>query len=348
MEFINEILKKQAQSAFLGSKAKRKMLFEKYQVLLKNGLTYKQITEKMLERSKKKTPTIFFLEHLNEELSDGRQFSEALEGWATINEITIIGAGEASGDYANAFKQCAELLGRLIEMKKTIISASIYPAFLMLALFGIIYGFSSFMVPILEDFSDPSKWPDSARTLRDFTSWVTSNILFVLISFVIIGWLVGKSMEVLTGPIRDKFLDKIPPYSLYKEIQSGLFLSALATLLKSGMTFSRSLEFIEEDSPKYVKEKITDIIDSVNEGKNEGEALNVPFVGEVGDDIEDFSIGSDITQTMSDLGGQIVKEKIEKIQSSAGILKFIAMVIVFVFVIWAYGSFVSITQSLEV
>lgn len=348
MEFLEDIARKNARSAFKSNKAKRKMLYEKYQVLLSNQLTYKQITDKMLERSKKKDAQYYFLEHLSQELSEGKQFSEALDGWAATNEITIIGAGEKSGEYANAFKQCADLLGKLIEMKKTIIAASIYPSFLMLALFGIIYGFANFMLPILQDFSDPATWPGFAQTLKSVTEWISTNILFVLLTFGIIGVVVAKSMEFLTGTIRDKVLDRIPPYSLYKEIQSGLFLSTLATLLQSGMTFSRSLEFIEAESPKYVQEKIGEIIESNNEGRNEGEALNIDFIGEVGDDIEDFSIGSDIGETMSKMGDVIVKEKIEKIQKSAGALKFIAMIIVFVFVLWAYGSFVTITQSMDV
>lgn len=348
MEFINEIKRKMAQRSFLKNQEKRKILFEKYQVLLENGLTYKDITEKMIQRAKSKTPQVYFLEHLREELAEGREFSDALEGWATTNEIMIIASGEASGDISNAFKQCAKLMGKIIEMRKTIKAASIYPTVLLVALFAIIYAFANFMLPILRDFSSPDKWPSSAQSLGNFSQWISDNLIFVLMAIAGLFWVVAKSMPNLRGPIRDQILDRIPPYSLYKEIQSGLFLSALATLLKSDMTFSKSLEFIEGEATPYVKDKIYEIIENTNEGKNEGEAINIDFVGEVGNDIEDFAIGSDIGTAMESLGDKLVQDKIEKIKASAGSLKFIAMILVFVYVLWAYGSFISITQNLDI
>lgn len=348
MEFITELQKKSAKRSFLKNQEKRKILFEKYQILLENGLTYKDITDKMISRAKSKTPQVFFLEHLREELAEGHQFSDALEGWATTNEIMIIASGEASGEISNAFKQCANLMGKIIEMRKTIKAASIYPSILLIALFGIIYAFANFMLPILEEFSEPDNWPASAQKLGAFSSWISDNIVFVIGFIGVMFWIVGKSLPTLRGRFRNNILDKIPPYNLYREIQSGLFLSALATLLKSDMTFSKSLEFIENESTPYVKDKIYEIIENTNEGKNEGEAINIDFVGEVGNDIEDFAIGSDIGTAMESLGDKLVQDKIEKIKTSSGALKFIAMILVFLYVLWAYGSFVSITQNLDI
>lgn len=346
---INFSAEGRAANSFLKNMKRRKMIFEKYQVLLENGLTYMQITERMYARMKKpNSPEGYFLQHIMENLSEGKSFAEALNGWATANEITIISACESAGSPAKGFEQCVELMEKLIEMRSVIISSSIYPGFLMLALLGVIMGFAKGMVPILSDFSDPDTWPSHAKTLRDFTTWITDNIIMVIIGLIGLGYGMMKSLPTFTGTIRDKFLDKIPPYSLYKEIQAGLFLSSLSTLLKSGMTFANSLEFIESEAPKYVQDKIVEVIDNTNEGRSEGEAINIEFIGDVGDDIEDFSMGSDIGTAMAKLGDAVVKEKIDKIKASAGLLKFFAMIIVFVMVIWSYISFISITQSLDV
>lgn len=338
-----------AARSFSKNMKRRKVIFEKYQVLLENQLTYMQITERMHNRMKNKDSVEgLFLQHIMNNLSEGKTFGEALQGWASANEITIISAGETSGSPAKGFKECVSLMEKLIEMRSVIISASIYPGFLMLALFGVIAGFAKGMVPILMDFSDVSTWPEHAVTLKNFTTWITDNIGLVLFLLFLLSWVVMKSLPKYTGSFRDKILDKIPPYSLYKEIQAGLFLSSLSTLLRSNMTFLNSLEFIESESPKYVKDKIIEIIDNTNEGRSEGEAINIDFIGDIGDDIEDFSMGSDIGTAMSKLGDSIVKEKINKIKTSAGMLKFFAMIIVFVMVIWSYISFIGITQSLDV
>lgn len=348
MEFLEEIQVKMARRSFQKNQPKRKILFEKYQVLLENGLTYKDITEKMIKRSKSKTPQVYFLEHLRNELAEGRQFSDALEGWSSSSEIMIIASGEESGNVANAFKQCAHLMGQIIEMRKTIKAASVYPVALLVALFLIIFAFSNFMLPILKEFSPEEQWPSSAQDLSSFSMWISSNLFLVLGFLAASFWAIGKSLPVLRGPLRNNILDKIPPYNLYKEIQSGLFLSALSTLLKSNMTFSKSLEFIENESTPYVKDKIYEIIENTNEGKNEGEAINIDFVGEIGDDIEDFAIGSDISTAMGKLGDQLVQDKIDKIKAASGVLKYIAMILVVLYIVWAYGSFITISQNINV
>lgn len=346
---LEDFMLKNAQRTFNGNLKKRKTMFEKYQVLLGNGMSYQDVTKRLLKRiGDRITPESAFLRNVVEEMNEGKKFSDACRGWATPNEILIISAGEESGEDVRALEQCVNLMEKLIEMKKTIISASIYPSVLMAALFLVIYGFANFMIPILTDFSDPDTWDSSAQSLASFSGWVAGNIIFVIGFFILLFTVIKKSLGSFTGDIRDKIVDKIPPYSIYKEIQSGLFLVSLSTLLKSGVPFKKSLEFIKRESPAYLENKVEEILDNVDNGMDEGEAMNTNFIGEVGDDIEDFSAGSTIESTLAKLGDQVVNEKLDKIQGSAGILKAIAMLAVFTYVLWAYSSFISITQSMDV
>ena len=346
---FEELKLKNAQSSFNGNLKRRKIMFEKYQTLLGNGMPYQQVTKRLLKRVEGKiTPESAFLENVIRQMNEGRKFSDALRGWATPNEILIIAAGEESGEDIRSLEQCVALMEKLIKMKKTIVNASIYPAFLMIALFGVITGFAKGMMPILLDFSDPLTWTGSAQNLAAFSTWIADNIILLIIAMTFLFWLMGKSLGKLTGKFRDKILDHIPPYSIYREIQSGLFLVSLATLLKSGVSFKKSLEFIIQESPIYLENKVQEILYNIDEGMGEGEAMNTDFIGDVGDDIEDFSAGSTIEHTLAKLGDQVVNEKLDKIESSAGILKAIAMICVFVYILWAYSSFITITQSMDV
>ena len=342
--------RKMAQRSFSKNLKVRKTMFEKYQVLLGNGMSYQDITKRLLRRigSDKITPQSAFLENVIEDMNEGKKFSDSLRGWASANEILIISSGEESGEDIKALEQCVRLMDKLIEMKKTIISASMFPSFLMTALFLVIFGFSKFMLPILLDFSDPETWSESSQNLTAFSTWVTDYIFLVLASFVAVFFGLKYSLVNFTGSIRDKYLDKIPPYSIYKEIQSGLFLVSLSTLLKSGVSFKKSLDFIRMESSDYLENKVEEILENVDAGLSEGPAMNTDFIGDVGDDIEDFAAGSTIEVTLSQIGDQVVNEKLDKIKSSANILKFIAMVAVFSYVLWAYSSFINITQSMDV
>ena len=144
--------RKMAQKSFSKNLKVRKTMFEKYQVLLGNGMSYQDITKRLLRRigSDKITPQSAFLENVIEDMNEGKKFSDSLRGWASANEILIISSGEESGEDIKALEQCVRLMDKLIEMKKTIISASMFPSFLMTALFLVIFGFSKFMLPILK------------------------------------------------------------------------------------------------------------------------------------------------------------------------------------------------------
>lgn len=348
MEFVLKLLRAKAKNKFRKDLKIRKMMFEKYQVLMENGMSYKDITKRLLKRmGENNSAESQFLQHVRDVIDEGGKFSEALKGWSTPNEILIISSGEGSGSDIKALEQAVSLMSKLMEMRATIISASIYPSFLMLALFGVIYGFANFMIPILTDFSDPLGWSESAQNLKSFTTWISSNILIVILIGIAFFYLISYSLPNFNGRIRDKILDRIPPYSLYKEIQSGLFLVSLSTLMQSSVSFRKSLVFIEEEAPDYLKDKVSEILINVEEGKNEGESMNTDFIGDIGDDIEDFAAGASIEVAMQKLGDQVVKEKIAKIEKSAGLLKVVAMLLVLGFVLWAYSSFIEITQGLE-
>lgn len=349
LDIFENFKRRRAQKKFSSSLATRKLMFEKLGTLIKNGMSVQQVIDKLLKRAaSKKNVESYFLTHAKEVLSEGKDFSESLKGWASPNEVLIISSGEKSGEIPEAFENCVGLMEQLIEMRTTIISASIYPAILMTALVAVIFGFSKGMLPILSDFSPKETWPSSAQGVADFSTFFTDNVIIILLLIFGFFKMIQKSLTLVTGSIRDNILDKIPPYSLYKEIQSGLLLVSIATLMKSGLSFSKTLSFIEKESPKYLQNKVMEISDNLNDGKNEGESMNTSFIGEIGDDIEDFSEGSSIEVALSRMGDMIVREKINKIKKSAGALKVIAIILVLGYVLWAYSSFVSITQNMNI
>ncbi len=349
MELWDNYKRKNAASTFLKKTKRRKIIFEKYQLLLDSGMSYSEVTKVLLKRYEGiVTAESEFLRHVNDTIDNGDKFSDALKGWATPNEVLIVAAGESAAEDVDALEKCSSLMGKLIKMKATIVKSSIYPSFLMFALFIVIWGFSNEMLPILRELSDQSTWPSFVQDVAGFSEFVAENIIAIIISLAVLFKIISKSLSAWNHPIRNKLFDKIPPYSLYKEIQAGLFLVSLSTLLRSNVSFQEALNFIKEESPNYLVDKVEEIIDNIDEGMNEGKALNTDFIGDIGNDIEDFASGTSIEITMTRLGDNIVNDKIEKIEASAGLIKAFAMLSVFSYIICAYVSFISITQSLNV
>jgi type II secretory pathway component PulF len=348
LEFLTDYKKKSGQRKFRNKPIERIKIYDKIRALISNSMTINDIITKLLARKK---PTDFeadtcFLRHVQESFNKGSSFSEALRGWAEPGEIMLIKAGEETGRISDSMGRCIRLMDQMIVMRKTVVSNMIYPAILFIALFGIIVGFAKGMVPILLSFSESNTWPGYAETLYYITTWISDNIIIVLGLIFGAITIVTKSLPIWCGSKRQKF-DSYPPYSMYRDIQSGLLLISIATLMKSGIPFRRSLENLKAEAQPYVAEKINEIIDNIDTGMNNGEAINIDFVGEIGDDIEDYSSGASIDEAMDKLGDRSIKEKLEKITKASTLIRGIAIIFVMLFVVWSYLSFIGITMGME-
>lgn len=348
-EKIHDIRFARARNKFKSKPQIRVTLYDKIQALT-GSMTLNEIVKKLLERQSKTpySPSAVFLKHLEEGLEKGSTFSESLRGWAEASEIMVISSGEESGKLAAALGRSINLMEQLIEMKKRIISNMIYPIILFIALFGIIYGFANHMIPILIQFGEPDGWETSPRYLYYFSTWISDNILLLIGFGMALTYVVKRSLPNWTGKGRN-FFDKLPPYSIYKEIQSGMFLISLSTLMQSGFRFSQALNRLQDEASPYLAEKIGEVIKNIEKGMDNGKSINTKFIGEIGNDIEDYaSGGSGIDTAMEKLGDRSIKDKLEKITKASGAVRGIALISVMFFIIWAYSSFINITMNINV
>lgn len=346
---INYIRYLRAKNKFKNSPKTRVMLYDKIQALT-GSMSLNEIVNRLLVRQSETpySPSAIFLKHLSEGLESGSTFSESLRGWAEPSEVMVISSGEESGRLAEALNRTISLMEQLIEMKKRIIANMIYPIILFVALFGIIYGFANYMIPILIQFGDPKEWDSSPKMLYYFSTWVSDNILYILGVLFVLSIVVKKTLPNWAKGGRN-IMDKFPPYSIYKEIQSGMFLISLSTLMQSGFRFSQSLKKLEAEASPYLAGKIREVIDNIEKGMDNGKALNTKFIGNIGNDIEDYaSGGSGIDIAMEKLGDRSIQDKLDKITKASGAVRGIAIVLVMVFIIWAYSSFINITMSIDV
>lgn len=346
-----DLLRIRAKRKFNKKPEVRLRVYDKIKSLLSNSMTSNQVINKLLARKKVSElytkPDAAFLDHVSDSYRKGYSFSEALRGWASPGEIMLIRSGEESGKLNESLEKTIEMLNKMIEMKERVKSEITYPIVLFIALFVIIIGFAKFMLPILTQFGDPEDWDIIAQSLYYFSTWIAEYWIFVVAGIYGLIHLISSTMPKLTGGLRDS-LDKIPPFSIYKAIQSGLLLIALGSLMKSGVQFRRALENIKSEATPYLEIKIQEIINNIDNGLDNGKAMNTNFVGEIGDDIEDYASGSNIEEAMEKLGDLAIKNTIESIAKQSSIARIISIALVAGFVLWIYGAFVLITLGLDI
>lgn len=348
---IKDILHWRAKRKFSKSPERRLKIYDKIRSLVSNSMTINQVINKLLARKKPsdyyRDPETAFLSNISEGYRKGYSFADTIRGWGEAGEIMLIRSGEETGKIDSALRRTIDMMTKMIAMKKAVKGEITYPIVLFIMLFVIVIGFAKFMLPILTQFGDPQDWDVVAQSLYYFSTWMKDNWVFLIIAIYGLIHLVSYSMPRMTGAFRDS-LDKIPPYSIYRSIQSGLLLISIGSLMQSGIPFRKSLEHIREESSPYLKEKINEIIDNIDKGMENGKAINTKFIGTIGDDIEDYASGANIEDAMEKLGDSAIAETLESIKQQSSIARVISIFLVAAFVLWIYGSFVLITLSLNI
>lgn len=344
--FNSTFNKKKKKREFKNNINVRLKLYKKMASLVKQGLSIKDIIQEITSVQKSSnTADYHFLMHVHSEMQSGKSFSESLKGWTTENELLLIQSGEKSGDLMNSFHMAIKLTTRLKEIKMRVIKEAAYPTVLFALIIAVLYGFAIAIMPALEGIIPIEDWPSTSRSLYDLTFFVKNNLLYMIIAVAAFVTAIRYSLGKLIGPIRD-VLDSYPPYSIYKDIQSAVFLISVATLMTAQVSLKDSILNLKKQSNKYLQGKMDAMLKKLQKGLQGGKALNTDFMGSSGTDVEIYGKSNDFEQAMLDLGEEVIEEKLEKITKVMGLLRFI-MLLSFAGVIgWMFMSFFDITNGM--
>lgn len=238
---------------------------------------------------KPKEPMAQMIREWQQRLSSGKSLALAMEGWISVPEQMIIEAGEQSDKLATALDDAlqADNAGRGI--RKAIIGGLAYPIILLMALVGILWGFSVKIVPTFATILPPEQWQGTPAT-----TYMVSQ--FIIEWLPMIGMIFGGaftaallSMPLLTGPLR-RFLDHLPPWSIYKITQGASFMIAMRGFVSAGITVQDALRNMLKIGNPYFKERAAAILSKMNMGRNLGQAML-----EAGNNFPDDDISGEIS-----------------------------------------------------
>ena len=284
-----------------------------------------------------------FLDHVNEKLLEGENFANATQGWITDNEQMLMDSG-TSGELSSSLIMSQNLLESLAIMKKTVVAAMIYPIVLFVILFGMIFGFAYSIIPILTDLLPIEYWEGSQLALYNFCMFFKDNTQYIMIMLFIMFVLIAKTMSIWVGQAR-YYADNLVPWSIYKEFNAGIFLISFSTLIESGNTPLQAIQKLRQQSPKYVKYELDKMLKNINQAMNPATAINTGFLGEIGDDIEDIAENGDFEKILKSYGEDAIEKIIESIKKKANNVKIALMLTVVGFLVWGYGGFIAVSQS---
>lgn len=212
--------------------------------------------------------------HLKKEIKKGSSLSEAMETRpADFNSlyINMVRAGELGGVLGKVMEKLSELLETTEEVKRHIISSSIYPAILLLVGFASILVILGFVVPSFAGvFNDlGQELPLSTQILQSLSLFLRKWWWLMIIILLFTGVLAWRILKTRAGKRAvDRYLIRFPYIgTLLLDIQISRFVRTLGTLVQSGVPMLKALYIVRQIAGNLLlKEALEEIYTQVKQG----------------------------------------------------------------------------------
>lgn len=209
-------------------------------------------------------------------LGRGLDFSRAIENLTPESESMILHAAESTGDSRILVRLLSTLAANMEESRKirrAFLGALQQPAFLFLNIGVITLYISDSLLPkIFQAFKiSEDRLFGAARISFDLFSLVQHFwFLIALLPIPVIGVVWGSLRRDFPGR---RFLDHLPPWSIYRMMTGTEFLLGLSAMLEAGIPVMQAFEQIRKQAPPYLRARIVPVMKIYRRTGKLGEAM---------------------------------------------------------------------------
>ncbi len=221
------------------------------------------------------------LEHLIAKVEQGSTLADAAASWGRPFSdllVSLIRAGEASGKLGDVLHQGADLLERDVALRRSLMSATLYPAILMVLTFAAITIITTVIVPqVLKPFAGKlGQLPLPMRIINGFAETV-GTYWWAILAVIALGavlWQRARSTEPSRTAI-DAAALKLPLFGLLiRDALVARFTRTLGTLVSAGLPVLQALRLTGATiTNKAMQAAVMKVCDEVAAGKTIAEPL---------------------------------------------------------------------------
>jgi type IV pilus assembly protein PilC len=250
-----------------------------FSVMIDAGLPLVQCLDILAQQQ----PNAFFKDVLNQvrqDVEEGSTLAFALSKHPKVFDQLyshMVEAGETGGVLDVILQRLATLIEKVVKLKRSIISASIYPAAVVLVAVGAVAVIMVVVIPQFQAIFLGLLGPGEALPLPTRIVMAISNFLAgwggLAMLIALIGSAVGTKFYYQTPKGRrniDRLLLKLPIFgSILRKIAVARFSRILSTLLSSGVPILQSLEITAKTAGNtIIQEAVMKVRDGVERGEN--------------------------------------------------------------------------------
>lgn len=261
-----------AQKTF--STADRLTLYEDLAFLLDNNLKVEKALLAMIgSHGEKRPPVLYCLEDMITALSQGKSVDQGLSAWIPRQEAAILSAGVQDGNLAAALYRAITVVKGMSEIKTAVISTLAYPSLLFGTTFGMMNMVKIYFLPRLESLAPRESWRGALWWLRSISEFFVDNAVVLCLLFLVLIAFVTWSMPNLTGKLRQHVLDRVLPWSVYRDVLGVAFLLNFSALMRADIKTENALEILSRYAPPWLYERLAATQRQVRQGNHLGPAL---------------------------------------------------------------------------
>ncbi|ECF6049709.1 type II secretion protein F [Salmonella enterica subsp. salamae] len=275
--------------------------------------------------------------------------ASVFSGLVPDSELSVITAAEKSGSLADGYLTLVSVIHYNDELRKKIIGALVFPLIMISLSLVVIAGYSQKVFPAFASVVPVEKWPGVTQNLYNFGTALYGGLwLKILIGFIVAVILIRFMMANFSGVLRNKMVDKILPFSTYRQLTSSIFLNNLSLMLSNNIPLTDALSIIRLNASRWLRWHLDVMIDNMAKGTHYSKALDSGLMGT--EELLNISLYAelpsfnDVLRSVSERSRERIQEYIKKL---SGLLKNLATVILGGCVIWVFTALFALMDTLS-
>ena len=324
----------------------RLRLYKKIAGLLSNGVSLQAALDVLWDQAAKGgkakgAPLAIAIDQWRSAYRNGKPFGQALDGWAPLGERMLVEAGETGSRLDEALLNVIKLAESSQAIKGAIVGGLAYPGVLLLMLGGMLYLFGVQVIPSFGQLLPPEQWTGMAAGMRIMAIIANGYLVPIAIGLVVFVIVFSITAPRWTGRVR-VFFDKIPPWSIYRLVQGGGFLMAIAALVTIGVSVPEVLRKLRRNSTPYLRERIDSALRYVNSGANLGDALHRGRYGfpdpVIVEDLRIYASLSSFDESLKAVANEWIETGVDQIKGQAKVLNTLAILLIGITIMTLLGG----------
>jgi type II secretory pathway component PulF len=331
----------------------RERFYRKLAQLLKNGVSVDRALKQLgaVEQKRRHYTLAKMMRRWQNDIQNGQSFGLCIRPFVPPSESLLLETGSQSGKLYDALRNVIDVVSQQRRISSTIKKASAYPAVLVLMLVGALLTTAYKIIPTFTEILPIEQWSGPPLFVANVSFFIQDYGFAILIGFITTAVLMSLSLPRWTGPTR-LWVEKMPPWSIYRVWQGSAFLLSLASMMTAGVKIDeKSLKQIAGRSSPYLRERARAISQRIAGGQNLGEAMASTGHGFPDEElIDDFRIYASLKgfdQNVINVTKEWVSEVEQQIESAMRLVNGAVLVLIAVTIGTILMSLFGIVQQIQ-